>query len=259
MDLLSRLLSLVPVTGALDVRCHFGAPWRLEKREGAHHEIAYHVLLSGHAVVDDGHGTPCPLLPGDIVLFPGGGAHSLHDGSGRKPKPTRHRQAEHLTIAENKGSGEPADVLCGRFFLGTGSTRLLRDYMPGQLVVHSAAQADAGGIDGAEDVASTRLARLIQLMREEAADERPGSASLVNHFSAALFALTLRFASQAAEAPAACSRWPSARGCSRRSPRCSTPPRRPGIFRTSPRSATCHAPPSRVISRMRSAGARRRC
>ena len=38
-------------------------------------------------------------------------------------------------------------------------------------------------------------------MREEATDEGPGSASLVSHLSAALFALTLRFASEGSEPP----------------------------------------------------------
>lgn len=90
------------------------------------------------------------------------------------------------------------DVLCGRFVLGAGSDRLLRDYLPQRLVVRSAVATEAG-LDAAG--ASTRLARLIQLMREETMEEGPGSASLVSHLSAALFALTLRFASQGREAP----------------------------------------------------------
>jgi AraC family transcriptional activator of mtrCDE len=38
-------------------------------------------------------------------------------------------------------------------------------------------------------------------MREEALDESPGSECLINYLSAALFALTLRFASEGADAP----------------------------------------------------------
>jgi AraC family transcriptional activator of mtrCDE len=198
VDLLSRLLLLTPVSGHIDVRCHFGAPWRLEESEAGPNEIAYHVLLSGSAIVEDAHFAPAQLGPGDILLFPRGSAHRLHDGSGRKPRPAQRRQSDSLTIAVNGGKGETADVLCGRFVLGAGADRLLRDYLPQRLVVRSAA-ATGEGAEGAN--APTRLARLIQLMREETLEEGPGSESLVSHLSAALFALTLRFASHGAEAP----------------------------------------------------------
>jgi AraC family transcriptional regulator, activator of mtrCDE len=52
-----------------------------------------------------------------------------------------------------------------------------------------------------DTVASSRLARLIQLMREESLEQGPASETLVNHLSGALFALTLRFASNTAEPP----------------------------------------------------------
>jgi AraC family transcriptional activator of mtrCDE len=82
---------------------------------------------------------------------------------------------------------------------------LLRDHLPGRLVVRGAFhQPGRGEIDGGASpaaLADTRLARLIELMREEATDEGPGSATLVSHLSAALFALTLRFASTGPEAP----------------------------------------------------------
>jgi AraC family transcriptional regulator, activator of mtrCDE len=74
--------------------------------------------------------------------------------------------------------------------------RLLRDHLPGRMLVRScvpATSADAPRPDA-------RLARLIELMREETFDPGPGSTTMVNHLSGALFALTLRFAS-ATDAP----------------------------------------------------------
>jgi AraC family transcriptional activator of mtrCDE len=211
MDLLSRLLSLMPVSGRLDVRCHFGAPWAIEHAPAGVREIPYHVLLSGSAIVEDGNGAPQQLVAGDIVVFPGGAAHRIHDGSGKAPLPISERQGNGFTVAangaapagtENGSEDNAADILCGRFLLGAVPERLLRDHLPGRLVVRSAtggetAQAPAGGPPSA-----TRLCRLIELMREEAADEGPGSASLVSHLSGALFALTLRFASEGAQPPA---------------------------------------------------------
>src|ERR1044072_2346155 len=89
MELLDRLLSLMPVTGRLDVRCHFGSPWRIDHPESNEGEFPYHVLLRGEAVVESQTGENSePALrmkAGDIVLFHSGSAHSLHDGSGKPP------------------------------------------------------------------------------------------------------------------------------------------------------------------------------
>ncbi|MFC0400278.1 cupin domain-containing protein [Paraburkholderia rhizosphaerae] len=207
MDLLSRLLSLMPVSGRLEVRCHFGAPWAIEEDTAGMREIPYHVLLSGTAVVEDGNGPPERLVPGDIVLFPAGSPHRIHDGSGKLPRPPIERQNESLLIVENGAPGVAADLLCGRFLVGAVPDRLLRDHLPGRLIVHSAPQrADARAYENDNHNtkplnSGTRLTRLIELMREEATDQGPGSETLVNHLSAALFGLTLRFATETSAQP----------------------------------------------------------
>jgi AraC family transcriptional activator of mtrCDE len=63
--------------------------------------------------------------------------------------------------------------------------------LPSRLIVSS---TGAGSVD-------TKLARLVGLLREESIEEGPGSEMMVGHLCAALFALTLRFASAAQEAP----------------------------------------------------------
>jgi AraC family transcriptional activator of mtrCDE len=198
MDLLSRVLSLIPVSGRLDVRCHFGAPWAISQGNAAVREIPYHMLLSGEAVLEQEGGAPEKLIAGDIIVFPAGGAHRIHDGSGEVATPPAERRNASLVVAENNGSGVGADILCGRFLVGAVPDRLLRDHLPARLVVRSAYQV---GADSAAPFAKSRLSRLIELMREEAVDEGPGSETLMNHLSAALFALTLRFASQGPQPP----------------------------------------------------------
>ncbi|WP_395062445.1 AraC family transcriptional regulator [Paraburkholderia silvatlantica] len=191
MDLLSRLLALMPVAGRLDVRCHFGAPWRIDDSAAKEREIRYHVLIAGRAIVEDAHGAPVALHAGDIVLFPSGSAHRLHDGSGAAPAAVATRRENGVSIETNAGDGATADVLCGRFLLPAVPQRLLRENLPARLVVHSAR-------DGTQ--APERLVRLIALLRDEAYEAAPGSESLVNHLSGALFGLTLRYAS-AGDAP----------------------------------------------------------
>lgn len=205
MELLDRLLSLMPVTGRLDVRCHFGSPWRLDHPQSNEWEFPYHVLLRGEAVIESAAGTKgepaLRMKAGDIVLFPSGSAHTLHDGSGSPPRPAREQQKDGLTIVTNGKVREGADVLCGRFVLPAVPQQLMRDHLPGRLLV-SSVNADTG--DGAARdaaFAASRLARVIELMREEAFEQRPGSATVVNQLSGALFALTLRCASTTDEAP----------------------------------------------------------
>ena len=177
MDLLSRLLALTPVTGRLEVRCHFGAPWRLDEPAAPEREVPYHVLLSGEAVVDGAGGGAQVMRAGDVVLFPGGAAHVLHDGSGERPRPVRRASSNYLRIASNDGGGPPADILCGRFVLPAASLRLVQSLLPARLVV----SARPSGVTP-EDVAGTRLARLVALMREESLDQEPGSETRVGPF-----------------------------------------------------------------------------
>ena len=88
VDWLSHLLKMITVTGQLEVRCAYGAPWRVAWPRSAAHEIPYHVVLKGRAVLEDPETkTVRELTGGDIVLLPHGAAHVLHDGSGIAPGP----------------------------------------------------------------------------------------------------------------------------------------------------------------------------
>src|SRR5580693_9901346 len=96
-DWLSRLLDLVPVRGRLDLRCLYGAPWRIEQGPAVAGEIPYHAVLSGSAVLEDpAGGPPRRLMAGDILLLPTNPAHVLHDGSDAAPMPARARQRSNL-------------------------------------------------------------------------------------------------------------------------------------------------------------------
>src|SRR5262249_19543159 len=132
---------MVPVSGQLDLRCLYGAPWRIAQDRGAAGEMPYHVVLSGSAVLDDPRGGPPQrLAAGDILVFLDGQAHVLHDGSGVPAAPAHQRAALNLIISENAEPGDRLDMLCGRFVLTAPQDRLLRDYLPSRLVVHAAGE-----------------------------------------------------------------------------------------------------------------------
>jgi AraC family transcriptional activator of mtrCDE len=197
-DWLSHLLNVVSVSGQLEVRCAYGAPWRVAWPRAAAHEIPYHVIVKGRAIIEDPETkTVRELGSGDIVLLPHGAPHVLHDGSGRAPGPTYNSQrSAGWMLSANDGAGEPLDMLCGRFFIEPPHDRLIRNYLPTDLVVRSM------GDDGDAETGSIPLASLMRLMRTESANDRPGSNAILDALSTALFALVLRAASENEQAPA---------------------------------------------------------
>ena len=52
MDWLSRLFEMIPVRGRLDLRCSYGAPWRIDQGPGESNEIPYHAVVGGSAVLE---------------------------------------------------------------------------------------------------------------------------------------------------------------------------------------------------------------
>ncbi|QCP54141.1 AraC family transcriptional regulator [Trinickia violacea] len=191
LDWLSRLLVMMPVSGRLELRCDLGAPWRVVYERSEPGEMPYHVIVSGSAVLESPDGPTQQLEAGDIVLLTHGSPHAFHDGSGARPSPERKRDIFNVTVSENRGKGERLDMLCGRFVITPPHDRLMRNYLPAILVVRSSAH------DASHQTATSRqLASLVGLMRAESASYTLGGYAMLNALSAALFALTLRMASE---------------------------------------------------------------
>ena len=195
MDWLSRLFEMMPVRGRLDLRCSYGAPWRIDQGPGEANEIPYHAVVGGSATLEDpAGGKPLQLKMGDILLLPGNPRHVMHDGSGVRAKRAQNHQHLNLVISENAGSGERLDLLCGHFAIAPPHDRLLRSYLPPRLVVHAGSEA------GQKDTAA-QLGGLVSLMRNESGDDQLGGRAMLNALSTAMFALVLRLASETEDAP----------------------------------------------------------
>lgn len=198
MDWLSRLFEIMPVRGRLDLRCSYGAPWRIEQGPGGPGEIPYHAILHGSAVLDDPAGGPhLQLKAGDILLLPANPRHVLHDGSGAKAAAARDRSSLNFVISENASTGEQLDMLCGHFVVSPPHDRLLHNYLPPRLVVNV-------GENRLETLASetaAQLGGLVSLMRGEASDDHLGGRAMLNALSTAMFTLVLRRAAETEAAP----------------------------------------------------------
>ena len=198
MDWLSSLLTMMPVAGQLELRCFYGAPWRVAYDPSEAGHMPYHVVVAGSAVLDDpAGGVPQYLAAGDILLILHGGAHVLHDGSGAPPAKARARASLNLTISQNAGTGDRLDMLCGRFIVAPPHDRLLLNHLPARLIVRSAKP----GASATPSETAAHLTRLVELMRTESGIDSLGGYAMLNALSAALFALTLRLASESQEAP----------------------------------------------------------
>jgi AraC family transcriptional activator of mtrCDE len=197
-DWLSRLLEMIPVRGTLDYRCFLGAPWRIDFPASELGEIPYHVILGGSAVLEDPEGGPTrKLIAGDILLFPHGSAHALHDGSDAAPAPARQRSTLTTVFHENDGTGDRLDMMCGRFILSAAHERLIRSYLPRRLILHAPENSAAAAAPGT----GAQVVGLVGLMRAESATENLGGLAMLNALSTAFFAVALRLASEVAEPP----------------------------------------------------------
>ncbi|MFZ0870022.1 MAG: AraC family transcriptional regulator [Rhodanobacter sp.] len=198
LDWLSRLLEMTPVRGQLDLRCQYGAPWRIDQEAFASGEMAYHIVLKGSALlVNPEKGSPEQLVAGDILLLANGEAHTLHDAGGARAKPVTNRIAANLVFSENAGKGDRLDMLCGRFVLTPPHARLLRRYLPARLIARTGLAKVSLGDQGS----GAELHGLMALMQAESGADFLGGRAMLDALSTALFALTLRFASETKEAP----------------------------------------------------------
>ena len=101
-------------------------------------------------------------------------------------------------LSENDGSGERLDLLCGRFFVRQPHDRLIRNYLPTNVVI----RASDSNTDEGVSSASQHLTGLMGLMRLESTSDKLGGNAVLNALSSALFTLVLRAASESEHAPA---------------------------------------------------------
>ena len=193
MGALSRLLSLYPVATALDIRCHFGAPWVLDHPAEPAGVAPYHLVVSGGGWLDVGAQRGIAVQAGDILLFPHGTPHKLHTGDAAALPPVqRTGEGEQLLrVFENGGQGAATDILCGRLEFSAGPRNPLLAALPDLVHVRTAGRDDFAGLQG-----------LMAMLRVETTAVRPGARAVVSQLASALFALMMRaWLEQAAAMP----------------------------------------------------------
>lgn len=182
MDALSQFIQLTRPQASLDLRCLFQGRFSVPHDPEPNGQVLFHLVLSGSCLIDAG-GRTLTLRGGDFILFPRGGAHTIHDLSAADT-PARKPRASHdgmLPLRQTGRGTAEVDLLCGRFVHEPGSTTLLVRTLPDPLHVSLS-----------DSASFPALQALIGLMRDEAGTRAPGALAVVTSLSQALLTMALR-------------------------------------------------------------------
>ena len=195
MDVLSEVLRVVRLEGAVFFNGEFSAPWCLSEPPSATlasylspeagHLILYHFLTEGRAYVRLPDGGREELAAGDIVVFPHGDAHLLGNGSPQKPVDAVQRFAKNLSeglkLASFGGGGEITRFVCGYMICDPRLSEVFLAGLPKVLIVHVANEPSGEWIKNS-----------IRFSVGEGNGSNAGSGLVLARLSEVLFVETLR-------------------------------------------------------------------
>lgn len=150
MDVLSDILRVIKLEGALFFNAEFSAPWCLHSRltaevahylsPAANHLVLYHLLTEGRAYARLPDGRREELTAGDIVVFPRGDTHFLGNGRPEKPvdsfKTFEKNLTQGLRVARFGGGGEVTRFVCGFMACEPLLSEVFLSGLPPMLKVH---------------------------------------------------------------------------------------------------------------------------
>jgi AraC-like DNA-binding protein len=195
MDVLSEVLKVVKLHGALFYNGEFSAPWSVRATSSgalarhfapaSDHVIIYHLIAQGRARVRLDSGERLDLNAGDLVMIPHGAPHILENG-GPTPSSENAEQvagilAQGLKLWRLGGGGEITRLICGYMAC---EPRLSAGFLSGLPPVLKI---------GIRNYDSGRwLENTIRFSVEQADTSRPGAEAVLARLSELLFVETLR-------------------------------------------------------------------
>jgi AraC-like DNA-binding protein len=214
MDVLSDVIRVVRLSGAVFFTGDFSAPWSLASPRPerlaslvlpeAEGMVLFHVVVEGECFVEcEGH-APVALAAGDVIVFPQGDAHRMRSADGADatsidallPKGTPEDRLPVVTIG---GGGPRSRLICGYLSCESRFGPLLSG-LPTMLVVRGrddAAAVEAITRDGRQPTSVPRgsgawLATTLAFTIHEAEATRPGSAAMLARLTELVFVEILR-------------------------------------------------------------------
>jgi AraC-like DNA-binding protein len=195
MDVLSDVLRVVRLDGALFFNGEFSAPWCFRSSESgaiaarlsphAGHLIIFHFLTEGRAYAKLPGGQRVELIAGDIVVFPHGDVHLLGNGSPAKPvdsfKTFDRNLTEGVKVARFGGGGELTKFVCGFLACEPRLSQVFLAGLPPILKVNVVSEPSGQWLENS-----------IRFSAGEAGDSNAGTGAVLAKLSEVLFVETLR-------------------------------------------------------------------
>jgi hypothetical protein len=144
MDVLSEVLKVVKLQGAMFYNGEFSSPWSYRSppsrmvapylAPGRGHVILYHLLTEGRATARLENGKPVALVAGDIAIFPHGDAHIMENGPPTEtvdmlPELSR-ILSQGLKLSRFGGGGEVTRFICGYMACDPQLSQVLLNGLP---------------------------------------------------------------------------------------------------------------------------------
>ena len=195
MDVLSEVLKVVKLEGAVYFNGEFSAPWSFRSpasrrlahylAPGAGHVIIYHLITEGHGYAATRNSPRLLLGPGDIVVFPHGDAHVIGHGNGRAALDAERELerilAQGLKLVQMGGGGEITRIICGYMACDPRLSKLFLAGLPPLFKINIR-----------NDTSGQWLENSIRFSVSEAGASHAGGEAVLAKLSEALFVETLR-------------------------------------------------------------------
>jgi AraC-like DNA-binding protein len=195
MDVLSEVLKVVKLQGALFYNGEFSSPWSVRAASssgvarhlapGAEHLIIYHLLTEGRATLRLENGEHVALNAGDIVMIPHGDAHILENGPATNTVDDSGKLAEILAqglkLWRLGGGGEVTRFVCGYMACDPRLSQVFLSGLPRVFKVNIR-----------NDPSGQWLENSIRFSVDHAGTHRAGGEAVLAKLSEVLFVETLR-------------------------------------------------------------------
>lgn len=213
MEVLSDVLRVVRLSGAVFFSAEFSSPWALESPNPdllasvvmpeAECVVLFHILTEGECIVTCQAHPPLKMEAGDVIIFPHGDAHLMCSDNGAKPTPIRsvfsQTSPDALPQVAFGGGGKKSRFLCGylncnqRFnpLIGALPTMLLVRRRDDYAAVEAIDSSGARPAQVPQD-SGTWLSTTLRFTINEAKAARPGNAAMLGRLTELMFVEILR-------------------------------------------------------------------
>jgi AraC-type DNA-binding domain-containing proteins len=194
-DALTRLAQLTRVHPRLDLLCRFADHWAIPHEPQPDGEAPFHIVSRGTCTIElPDHGRSLALAAGDVMILPHGARHTLRAGSvpgdaggeqtdgrifARAPLRETHNGA--VTLRTNTDGPASCELICGHFRFEQWRSNPLLGALPD--VLHLAT---------GQDRALARMGHMVETVRAELEEARPGAAAIATNLASALFTMIIR-------------------------------------------------------------------